>query len=345
MGLTQPSRRDELAAVLRHYALGQLRTAQRSRLGFVNDNWIVTTERGRFFVKRRHPDLRRPDVILAQHGLIDWLRQRRFPAPKIVSRLAGQTFLVQGDELYEVHEYIEGQPYDHDRLAHLGEAARCLARYHICVLGFSSRSLRELGDLYSPGRLKGVLADLNAAWHLDQDPGLAASLLRLEAHAAELAEHFVGYDALPHLVIHGDFYAGNLLFAGDQLVGVVDYDKARWQPRVVELAEALIYFASPRPGHLKHLVYPGILRWPPLVHFVQDYSRFIRLEESEMGALPHYVRCIWLQVSLTRLLECHPRLPPAARWALQEVLALADWAEANAEDLKQLLLSQRTTRV
>jgi Ser/Thr protein kinase RdoA (MazF antagonist) len=159
---------------------------------------------------------------------------------------------------------------------------------------------------------------------------LAQVARQLEAHASDLATRFADHGALPHLVIHGDYYAGNLLFEGDRIVSVVDYDKTRWRPRVVELAEALIYFASPRPGHLKHLVYPGFLEWEPFTCFLHHYTRAATLNENEARALPDYIRCIWLAISFQRLLEKGPRLAEALE-ALREVLALGDWARANTQ--------------
>lgn len=330
--MTRAPMKDELARVLRYYTLGELRTARRIERGFVNDNWNVTTDRGRYFLKRRHPDLRQLDVIRAQHDLIQQLRQAGFPAPTIVPNSSSETLLILDDEFYEIQGYIEGEPYDRHRPAHLEEAALTLGRYHTHVWGFAPQALRNLDELYSPAILKRVLTNLVQAWQLDRDLGLAQIVQLLKAQAANLADRFAGHGALPHLVIHGDYYAGNLLFDGDCIVGVVDYDKARWQPRVVELAEALIYFASPRPGHLKHLVYPGFLDWKPFVHFLQNYACAAVLNASEMHALPDYVRCIWLQVSLTRLLEKGSR-PVEACEALQEVLALANWAQANANKM------------
>jgi homoserine kinase type II len=325
-------REGELKRVLGRYPLGELRDARRAEQGFVNENWIVETARGRYFLKRRHPRLRRPDLILAQHELIGRLQRAGFPAPTVVPTISGDTVLLLGGELYDIQEYIEGEPYDHERLAHLEEAALTLGRYHIHVEGFAPQALCPLGELYSPPIMRRILSGLTAAWQLDRDPDLAETAQRLEAHAADLAGRFAEHRALPYLIIHGDYYAGNLLFESDRIIGVVDYDKARWQPRVVELAEALIYFASPRAGHLQHLIYPGFLNWEPFFHFLQGYGQAAVLKEEEMGALPDYVRSIWLSMSLKRLLEEGSR-PTEALEALQEVLALCNWAEANANQM------------
>jgi homoserine kinase type II len=328
--------------VLGHYDLGELRTARRVERGFVNDNWELEMTRGHYFLKRRHPHLRDPDVIYAQHALVEHLRQTGFPAPVILPTVGGATLLVLNGECYEIQEYIVGAPYEDDRPVHFREAASTLGLYHTHIQGFAPRALRGLGELYSPAILNANLADLTDAWQLEHNPDLAQIVRQLEAHADDLAARYAAHGVLPHLVIHGDYYAGNLLFDGDRIVGVVDYDKARWQPRVVELAEALIYFASPRPGqgHLKRLVYPGFLDWESFTRFLRYYVRVVTLDGDEIRALPDYIRCIWLSVSLQRLLEKGPR-PVEALEALREVLALGNWARDNIQRMIEISYTVR----
>jgi homoserine kinase type II len=321
---------DELHRVLAHYDLGELKTARRVERGFVNENWDLTTSRGRYFLKRRHPDLCDPGVIHAQHALVEHLRRKGFPAPAILPTVGGATLLALDGECYEIHEYVAGAPYDDDRPAHFCQAASTLGHYHACVQGFAPRALHDLDELYTPAVLNANLDNLVAAW----EPGSITQ--QLAAHADDLAARYASHGDLPHLVIHGDYYAGNLLFEDDRVVAVVDYDKVRWQPRVVELGEALIYFASPRPGlgHLEHLVYGGFLHWEPFVHFLRHYARVVTLDGDEIRALPDYVRCIWLSVSLRCLLQREPR-PVDTLAALREVLALGDWARDNARQMSE----------
>lgn len=327
----------ELTRVLRCYRLGEFKSAQRIERGFVDENWMVETDRGRYFLKRRHPRRRQPGrQIRAQHDLIEILRQRAFPAPILVPTARGETFLDLDGELYEIQEYIDGEPYDHDRPEHLGAAGEVLGHYHACVEGFAPRAFRERGRLYGPANTREILMRLREEWQLDLNPVLARIAWQLEAQVDWLAERFSRHGPLPYVVIHGDYHAGNLLFHGDRIIGVVDYDKANWQPRVAEVAEALIYFASPAPGHLEHLVYPGFLIWEPFARFTQAYARAVLLTADEIRALPDYVCCIWVSVSLRRLLEKSGHRPAEALEALQEVLTLANWAGATSGEMIEI---------
>ncbi len=334
----------ELARVLSAYGLGAPVSIRRVESGHVDQNWIAETEQEGYFVKRRHPRRRQPDqIIQAQHDLISHLRRTGFPAPDLHRTSAGQGFLVMDGEVYEVAEAIEGGPYDHDRPEHLVAAARMLGRYHLAVEGFSSPALAQQGALYSPRNARAALARLLEAWQSPVDADLGHLAQELGALAEGLTERFGAHGALPHLVIHGDYYAGNLIFRGDRIAGVVDYDKASWQPRVAELAEALIYFSSPRPGCLRHLVYPGVLEWGPFDLFLQGYMQVIALDDAETEALPDYISCIWFLFSLHRLVESHPSRPPEAKAALCEVLELGNWARSQAGKMVSVARKRRKT--
>lgn len=323
---------NELPAVLQEYDLGELKDAWRPKQGFVSDNWVLQTTQGSYFLKHRHPSHSQPESVRCEHALMAWLRQAGFPAPRLLRHVHGDTLLVFDGECYEVQEYIAGRPYDHSRPQDLEEAAITLGQYHVQVEGFSQPALCKMGDLYHPRFVQSNLAKLVDAWQLERNSAFMDVVSRLAAQGDSLAARFSCHGTLPELVIHGDYYAGNLLFDGGRVVAVVDYDKARWQPRVVELAEVLIYFASPRPGYTQHLVYPGILQWRPFRRFLRAYSRVTAPADDELRSLPDYIQCIWAQMSLQRLWEKGKR-PSWALEALQEVRSLGDWAEAHASQI------------
>lgn len=322
----------ELERVLRCYPLGQLTDARRVKQGFINENWLVVTTRGRFFVKRRHPSYRHAGLIRAQHELIEHLRRHGFPAPRLMKTLKDDSILELDSRWYEIQEFIDGIPYDPNRPAHLEQVALTLGLYHRCVEGVGRRVFRTLGDLYAPATASQALAHLVTTWRLDTNPPLSDLVKRLGAEVRDLAARFAHHGALPRLVIHGDYYADNLIFEGDRIVGVVDYDRARWEARVAELSEALIYFASPRASQMQHIVYPGFLEWGPFSSFLESYGETCALAEDEVRAIPDFVSAIWLSWSLRRLCEGGIQ-PHRAFEALQEVASLLDWAHANAEQM------------
>jgi Ser/Thr protein kinase RdoA (MazF antagonist) len=109
----------------------------------------------------------------------------------------------------------------------------------------------------------------------------------------------------------------------------VDYDLAQWSPRVLELAEALIYFARERKRRFTHVVYPGVLDLGLMERFLENYAQVVDLTAGEVRALPHFIRAIWLCASLNPPLHAHLKAEKAPQ-AVPEVLALADWAVAHS---------------
>jgi Ser/Thr protein kinase RdoA (MazF antagonist) len=264
------------------------------------------------------------------------LRESGFPAPVAVLTSEGLPFQVLEQDIYEVWEFIDGKPYNPGHPSHLEAAAQTLAQFHMCIDGFESPALCVAGPLYSPGRIRGVLGRLRQAWEIRPGSDLAQVASRLETGIGALQERFDKHGLLPHLIVHGDFHGGNLLFCDARVVGLVDYDKASWQPRIAELAEALVYFASPVEAHMHHVVYPGFLDEGRFAHFAGIYARTAGMLASEAQALPDYINCVWLYWSLRRLLEGAPKQSEHVQLALHEVLALGTWVTVNREKMIQM---------
>ena len=87
-----------------------------------------------------------------------------------------------------------------------------------------------------------IFAGFDLVRHRDTDGRYAADLNAL----AQSLHHFLGelpaqrFWKLPQSIVHADFHQGNLLFRGDQLAGVFDWDYACEHPRLKDVANALI---------------------------------------------------------------------------------------------------------
>lgn len=332
--------RDEIARILAFYDLGECQDCRRVVHGYVNDNWIVWTATGQYFLKRRRPDLSKPDLVAAQHALVQHLHSAHFPAPTIVPTRRGETFLEFQNGICEIHRYIPGDLCNPSRPAHFATAARTLGQYHNAVQGFDHQVFHRPHEHYGPASLTQIIDRLMRSWRNRTSSELDRMVRELREHARDLQNRFSEFGELPELVIHGDYYAENLIFQEDEVVGVVDYDLAHWCMRGMEVAEAMIYFATERPGRLKHIVYPGVLDLDAVYRFLTAYTETAFLSDSEIYALPHLIRATWLCASLDPPLEPLLRLEEAPQ-ALPEVLTLAGWAQAHASDIVEIGLAAR----
>jgi homoserine kinase type II len=322
----------ELSEVLSHYGVGECHVVQETEQGYVNETWRVETVTGRYLLKRRHPSLGRPELVFAQHALMEHLNHRGFPAPRVVHTVDGLSFINLGGHVYELHEYIDGSLCDRTRPAHVFASARTLGQYHTLVDGFDHVTFHKACERYSPRVLNRILARMCGDVVDRRTARMEKIVGRLEAHVQQLEAHLDEVDSLPQLVIHGDYYAENIIFDRDTVAGVVDYDQAHWCTRAHEVAEAVIYFAQERAARFQQIVYSAVLDLGAMRRFLSAYADIVRLSPAEIQALPHLIRTIWLCSSLDPPL--HPRLRlDTSMEPLHEVLALADWAEAHTPDM------------
>jgi Ser/Thr protein kinase RdoA (MazF antagonist) len=162
----------------------------------------------------------------------------------------------------------------------------------------------------------------------------------LFAHVRDLEDRLGSLAVLPELVIHGDYYAENLIMRDNEVVGLIDYDQAHWCSRVLEVAEALIYFAREPEERLKHIVYPAALDLDVTRRFLAAYGAVVYLSDAELYALPHLVRTIWMCAALDPPLKPRTSVQSAPQ-VLPEVLYLADWARDHAPELTEMGMATR----
>jgi homoserine kinase type II len=330
----------ELSRILAEYEIGASCDCRSIRHGYVNAHWLVETTAGRYILKRRHPKLRDPVLIRAQHDLIAHLRDEGFAAPAIVPTRDGSTYLELGVQIYEVQLAIPGEPCNAGRPLHQAAAARTLARYHHIVRGFDSATYHWPCERYGPSALARTVQQIDDSWYGRTPASLSPAIAHLKARAWDLRARFDRFGPLPELVIHGDYHAHNLIVQGDDVVGVIDYDGAHWCSRAMEVAEALIYFAAERPGRLRHIVYTGPLDLNSARRFLKAYLQVLSLTDAEIEALPHLIATVWLCASLDPPLQ-PPLSPEVAPLALPEILILAEWAREHAEDIVAIARAAR----
>jgi homoserine kinase type II len=330
----------DAAAILAAYDLGKLQHCTYVERGYVNEKWLMETGTGQFLLKRRHASLRKPGLVQAQHALVRYLLRAGFPAPALVCTRYGNRLLVYREEVYEVQEYIPGHPFDPAAAGHLAAAARMLSFYHRAVMRFDHKALHQPVPRYGSSALRTAVGALVDAWRLPVPPELELLLRQLVEHVRDLEGRYQAFGPLPELVIHGDYHGGNLIFRGDQIVGVVDYDLAHWCSRMMEVAEALIAFCTDPELQLKHIVYSGALDLERVSSFLTAYQEEASLSEAEIRALPDLVRSIWLCAALDPPLEPQLSLQDAPN-ALPEILALAQWVVANQTNLVEACLPGR----
>ncbi|WPO97555.1 rhodanese-like domain-containing protein [Pseudomonas sp. HR96] len=222
---------------------------------------LISTDRGEWFVKRHHREVRLPAWLEEEHAFIAHLRQAGLGVPEVQTSDDGRTALALGDWTYEIHARAPGQDLYRDAQswspfqtrAHAHAAGRSLAQLHNAAEGFQA-PLRQARTLTSRWHLFAHRDPARALErYLHEHPAVAAYLGERDWHA-ELQRHVLpAVDALrPTLAnqaplwTHNDWHASNLLWsANGEVESVLDFGLCDRTFALYDLATALERNAVP----------------------------------------------------------------------------------------------------
>jgi len=241
------------------YGLGEIARFAPIAGGYLNNNYVVETGRGRYFLKH-HVAMRSAD-LQHQHRLLAALQSAGLPVAAPLADRQGQTFLTVGRRPLAVFPWIDGE----HRVGGTLTSDECFAVG--ALLGRTHRALADIEDgeqqrfMLPPIRPECTLVRADdfrrrIQAHRALEPGdpfdaLAEECLDFtvdliqETHG-EIGDH-------PCLTTwqwtHGDFYWGNLIFGPDGSMTLIDWDRARVQPRLFELVRGIVlWLADARTG-------------------------------------------------------------------------------------------------
>ena len=174
--------------------------------------------------------------------------------------------------------------------------------------------------------------------------GCEAELLSL---TQALYEHYedaaqavnrLGFEQWDSWFIHGDWHPGNMLFRDGKVAVVLDFDAARRNPAVVDLANGMLQFSILR-GDVQPEQWPDFFDQTRMRRFLVGYATRIKLDPAQLEAIP------FLMIE-SLIAECV--VPVAATGSLGQipgfgVLQMARrkvrWLLRNFERLRQWILT------
>lgn len=320
----------ELASVCARYDLGEItRVYAFNRGSRQSPKAIVETDRGRYLVKRRARGGDDPSRVALSHDLQLFLHAKGFPTPAIIGTRHGNNSMTQiGARVYEVFTFVEGEGFDRTP-GPCEDAGRQLRALHLHVRDYTpkwpvpawsraqpERTMRELGTIARRG-----LAPRDTRQ-------LADRLARINADTA--GETLRATEAQ---MLHGDWHPGNMVFHGNTVAAVLDFDAARLGPRLLDIASGSLQFSMTRVG-LDPASWPDGLDAHRFAAFLRGYgpdagaAGLAALPATMAGAL---IAEVAAPVASTGTFAGRDAAP-----FLRMVLRKADWLLNNAPKLVAL---------
>ncbi len=340
------------------YDLGEVLRVEQIFGGFENLSFAVVTrdgdgERRNFVRKYKYGTVERE--IRYEHALVRHIRGKGFELPACVYETRGGDTLVTREELlgaervprfFAVYEMLTGEDkytWTENRCTdtEYEDAARLLARFHQAAHDFEPGELfREQPPIMDylaamsatfNGYAEGTKGTKYDQYFLSQLPGILAAIDRGLMLGPEL-------DGLPRCPVFCDYHPGNLKWRDEHGVGLFDFDWAKLDYRVFDIAIGIVYFcASWKEAD------DGELRLDKAEIFLRAYQDEASrteapgpLTDGEFAALPRMLAIAALYVVSWDIVAYYIDRDPdddEYLYFLEHNVAFVDFIEARLDDL------------
>ncbi len=285
---------EELAVVLSYFEIGIVESiVEYPRGSRKAPKLLIQSDQGKFLLKRRARGKDDPFKVAFSHALQLYLASKQFPLPHLIGTKKENNSMLQWRGLvYELFEYIPGQPYPQSLEATF-DSGRILALYHKLLLDFKSEWQPSSGSYHLAPAVETGLRTIPQTLAANHPDGasivkLLTFLLESYRYSADLVEG-QGIDGWPKQIVHADWHPGNMLFRDNHVVAVIDYDAARLLPRIVDIANGALQFSILGGDE-------DVSKWPDYIdesrfkRFLRGYDEVMLLSQAEIQTIP------WLMV-------------------------------------------------
>jgi Ser/Thr protein kinase RdoA (MazF antagonist) len=233
----------EIDQVLARYKIGTIHSVNELAAGSVySPKVVVNAERGKLLLKRRARGLDLPTLVAFSHEVLLQSLEAGICVPPLIGTKENNNSMVQfEDRIYELFVFIEGTPFDRSEQMiahHSNQAGGLLSELHF--------ALDRIETSFEPTTESDVI-DLSRLPLLSQNPVLGDAgneqLTRIMQFGDELAKA----NAEKPGIVHGDWHPGNMIFHGQEIVAICDFDNTRVGSRSREVAQAMIHCSLRTP--------------------------------------------------------------------------------------------------
>jgi homoserine kinase type II len=263
------------------YNFGRLGAVAGIPEGSVNSNYLLETAKGKFLL--RVDEVKSESEVRREIDLLAFLRKHAFPCPHPMQDRTGRYYRDYEGKCVSLYRYNEGRVLVAARLrpTQLETIGRTLGELHVIGKGYKKGidnrfSFERIADLYLTVR--------------DRLPNYFRKTMRtLEDEIEYLTRYLEG--KLPKGIIHGDMFADNLLFRGEKLTAVLDFEAACRGKFIFDIATAVNALCFVDGGY-------SLDRFR---YLLRGYESVRTLSLAEWDAFPNELRYSSLRFTVTRL--------------------------------------------
>ena len=259
-------------------------------VGTINTNVRVQTADGLRFL--RINEGKSLDDVRREAAIVSHLAARGVPTPAPLRARDGQPFTRWQGQLVSLFPWLPGRTLSRADLlpAHAGEVGRALAALHLAGADYPD---------HSPGRYEPAEIDRRFA-AIAVQASIARNDLQdaVAALGPELAAlHADRHPDLPMGVIHADLFIDNVMYEGDVLGALIDFEQAAWGRLAYDLAVTTLAFGYGRDDFRPEIV----------TALLAGYASVRRPTAAERAAFPAELRFAACRFAVTRITDVYLR--------------------------------------
>jgi Ser/Thr protein kinase RdoA (MazF antagonist) len=268
-----------LNEVLSQYPLENPISVQAIATSKRNDNFTVEDSVGGHYVLRRFRRNSQEDRVRFQLAFQQHLLNSGFPTSEIMKTVAGDVLVHMDNHYWAVFTFVEGNEFNHS-IEQVAEAGRRLAQFHNVADSFAKQevvvSFNRMPDWWTR-RDEEVLELRNFFAGIDIENELG----RIRECVTQLTREWPieKNSSLRQTWEHGDYHGRNMVFVGNEMRALFDFDVVHRGPRSEDIGRALFVFGCEQPG-------VSNIRTEVARLFLDNYLRYAELSQEDLAAIP-----------------------------------------------------------
>jgi Ser/Thr protein kinase RdoA (MazF antagonist) len=223
--------KQETEKIVKDYNLGRLKSIKPLSGGSVNYNFTLTTFKGIFVLRIIIKKLNLKKLNL-EFKALEYLNEEGFPyqIPNPVKNNKGKYLSKLNDKNIWIYEKIRGKCVKSLNEVQLKNTIKALAIYHKHIGKFKIKA-KEENEIKG---LKGRLLKLSKVKPKNKlDRLMLKNLSMIEQVYEKIKDKKFNEN---RLLIHKDIHKKNLLFEGNQVISILDFENIRLSPRIMDIA-------------------------------------------------------------------------------------------------------------
>jgi homoserine kinase type II len=271
----------DIADIMTEFGFGMVTGLRKAQGGRVNESWIVRTAEAEVVVRCVAKERSLNDLRF-EHSFINGLHRSGLPyrLPNPLLSKSGDAVIVKNGHYIWLYEYIEGRTSVSYTRDFIEQIAKAMASLHKAAQGFNISNPKITPLAIEDSWLLETMRSWQHKLSESSDERLQYFCEHVQECISILERIPCGhYCALRRFPIHGDWCMANVVFAGNQLTGIIDFDHCCCDTAIRDITAWLQYECVDAKYSFK-------LDITAAQYFIECYNRVNQLSREETTLIP-----------------------------------------------------------